>query len=339
MTKTKILLTGGSGFIGSHTAVELLKEGTDVAIIDNLSNSSPEVLKRITKITKRSPVFFKIDLRDRENLEEVFKNNNFSSVIHFAGLKAVGESVREPLKYYDNNLTGTIVLLETMLKYKVNELVFSSSACVYGEPKKVPITENFEISPLNPYGQTKAMIELIIKDTANAYKDFKAIILRYFNPVGADKSGLIGEDPNGIPNNLVPFISQVAVGKLPQLKVFGNDYPTPDGTALRDYIHVVDLAKAHLKALQKLKESEGVKIYNLGTGKGSSVLEMITAFEKASGVKINFEFAPRRSGDATAVFTNPALANKELNWFAEKDIDEMCEDVWRWQKNNPDGFR
>lgn len=334
-----VLVTGGAGYIGTHTVVELLNEGFDVVVIDNLSNSNEESLKRIEKITGKKVKFYKVDLRNEKELEKVFKENTFASVIHFAGLKAVGVSVEKPLVYYDNNVVGSIMLFRLMGKYKVEKLVFSSSACVYGEPKEVPIKEDSPLQPLNPYGQTKFIVEQIIKDIAVSDKEFKAAILRYFNPVGAHKSGLIGEDPQGIPDNLSPFIAQVAVGKLKKLKIFGNDYNTKDGTAVRDYIHITDLATGHLKALEKLDRIDsGVVTYNLGTGKGCTVLDVVKAFEKAVGKKIPYEFVGRRSGDAESVYADPSLANKELNWFAKKDINEMCKDVWNWQSKNTNGY-
>ncbi|MCL2838515.1 MAG: UDP-glucose 4-epimerase GalE [Oscillospiraceae bacterium] len=334
----KILVTGGAGYIGSHTCVLLLEAGYEIAVVDNLSNSSEESLRRIKKITGRDFNFYKIDLLDTEGLEEVFKSEKFDAVIHFAGLKAVGESVSVPLKYYHNNITGTINLCELMQKYGVKKIVFSSSATVYGDPASVPIKEDFPLSATNPYGQTKLMIEYILKDIHTADNDWDIAILRYFNPVGAHKSGLIGEDPNDIPNNLVPYISQVAVGKLECLSVFGNDYNTPDGTGVRDYIHVVDLADGHLKALDKIKNKSGVVIYNLGTGKGYSVLEMVHAFEKACGKPINYKIAPRRPGDIAMCYADPALAAAEIGFEAKLGLDDMCIDTWRWQSSNPNGY-
>jgi len=334
----KILVTGGAGYIGSHTCVLLLEAGYEIAVVDNLSNSSEESLRRIKKITGRDFNFYKIDLLDTEGLEEVFKSEKFDAVIHFAGLKAVGESVSVPLKYYHNNITGTINLCELMQKYGVKKIVFSSSATVYGDPASVPIKEDFPLSATNPYGQTKLMIEYILKDIHTADNDWDIAILRYFNPVGAHKSGLIGEDPNDIPNNLVPYISQVAVGKLECLSVFGNDYNTPDGTGVRDYIHVVDLADGHLKALDKIKNKSGVVIYNLVTGKGYSVLEMVHAFEKACGKPINYKIAPRRPGDIAMCYADPALAAAEIGFEAKLGLDDMCIDTWRWQSSNPNGY-
>jgi len=334
----KILVTGGAGYIGSHTCVLLLEAGYDIAVIDNLSNSSEESLRRIKQITGKDFNFYKVDLLDVAGLEQVFKNEKFDAVIHFAGLKAVGESVSVPLKYYQNNITGTINLCEMMQKFDVKKIVFSSSATVYGDPASVPIKEDFPLSATNPYGQTKLMIEYILKDVYTSDNDWDIAILRYFNPVGAHESGLIGEDPNDIPNNLVPYISQVAVGKLECLSVFGNDYNTPDGTGVRDYIHVVDLADGHLKALDKIKNKSGVVIYNLGTGKGYSVLEMVKAFEKACGKPINYKIAPRRPGDIAMCYADPALAAAELGFEAKLGLDEMCVDTWRWQSGNPNGY-
>jgi UDP-glucose 4-epimerase len=336
--KKTIFVTGGAGYIGSHTCVELLNAGYEIVVADNLSNSNKESIKRVEKITNKKFDFYQVDLRDETKLKKIFEDNKFDSVIHFAGLKAVGESVEKPLLYYDNNIVGSIILLKMMMRHKVNNFVFSSSCCVYGDPKKVPITEDFPIKPINPYGHTKAMIEQIIKDVTVAQSGFRAIILRYFNPVGAHKSGLIGEDPNGIPNNLVPYISQVAVGKLSELKVYGGDYHTPDGTGVRDYIHVVDLAIAHLKAIERTAKISGYEIFNLGSGTGHSVLEMVNAFEKASGQKITYRIVDRRAGDAPQVYANPKKANEKLDWRTEKDIYQMCEDVWRWQSKNPNGY-
>lgn len=335
----KILVTGGAGYIGSHACVELLNSGYEVIVVDNLSNSKFESLKRVMKITGKKLHFFKIDLLDKKGLEKVFKKFNIFAVIHFAGLKAVGESVQLPLKYYHNNITGTLNLLEVMKKTAVKKIVFSSSATVYGDPDKIPIDESCSLHPTNPYGRTKYMIEEILRDLYISDNSYDIILLRYFNPIGAHSSGMIGEDPNGIPNNLVPYISQVAVGKLKELKVFGNDYPTVDGTGVRDYIHVVDLAIGHVKAIEKLKEKIGIEVYNLGTGRGYSVFEVIKAFEKASGKKIAYKVVERRPGDIATCFANPSKANRELNWIAKRTIDEMCEDSWRWQKNNPDGYK
>ncbi len=332
-----ILVTGGAGYIGSHTCVELLNTGKDIVIVDNFVNSKPEALNRIKKITGKDFKFYEVDLLNKKDLEKVFSENKIESTIHFAGLKAVGESVQKPLLYYHNNLTGTFNLLELMKKYEAKKIVFSSSATVYGMPKTVPIKEDFPLSTTNPYGSTKLMIEQILKDVYVADKSWSVVLLRYFNPIGAHESGLIGENPNGIPNNLMPYIAQVASGKLDHLNVFGNDYPTHDGTGVRDYIHVVDLAIGHLKALDKVKDS-GVFIYNLGTGKGYSVLDIVKAFEKASGVKVPYQIAPRRAGDIAECYADPTKAYEELGWKATKGIEEMCADTWRWQKANPNGF-
>ncbi|MBU0712841.1 UDP-glucose 4-epimerase GalE [bacterium] len=334
----KILVTGGAGYIGSHTCVQLLENGMDVVVIDNLSNSSEESLKRVQEITGRSLEFHKIDLLERAWLDALFRDHQFDAVIHFAGLKAVGESVQIPLKYYRNNITGTINLCEAMANHDVKTIVFSSSATVYGEPEQVPITEEFPTSAYNPYGRTKLFIEEILKDLYVSDKRWNIVLLRYFNPVGAHKSGKIGEDPKGIPNNLMPFISQVAVGKLKELSVFGNDYPTSDGTGVRDYIHVVDLANGHVKALEKLVGKTGVHTYNLGTGRGYSVLEIIKAFEKASGRKINYNITDRRPGDIAECYADSDKAHRELNWKTERGIDEMCTDTWHWQSMHPKGY-
>lgn len=335
-----ILITGGAGYIGSHTCVELLEEGYEVIVADNLCNSSETALERVKKITGKDIKFFKIDLLDKEALEEVFRNEKIDSVIHFAGLKAVGESVSIPLKYYHNNLTGTFILCELMAKYGVKNLVFSSSATVYGDPVSVPISEDFALSATNPYGRTKLMIEDILRDLHVSDHSWNIALLRYFNPVGAHASGIIGEDPSGIPNNLVPYIAQVAVGKREYLRVFGNDYNTADGTGVRDYIHVVDLAKGHVKALGKLaKEHVGVRAYNLGTGRGYSVLQMVEAFAKASGKEIPYKITDRRPGDIATCYSDASRAETELNWSAEKSLEEMCADSWRWQSSNPDGYR
>ncbi|HPD25903.1 MAG TPA: UDP-glucose 4-epimerase GalE [Candidatus Marinimicrobia bacterium] len=334
----KILLTGGAGYIGSHTLVELLNKNHEIMVIDNLSNSKIESIKRVKTITGKELVFNKIDLCNIIELEKVFSSNQFEAVIHFAGLKAVGESVQKPLLYYYNNITGTINLCQMMIKYDVKNIVFSSSATVYGNPTSVPITEDFPIKPANPYGNTKYIIETILKDIQIANPDWNVIILRYFNPVGAHESGLIGEDPNGIPNNLMPYISQVAVGRLPYLKVYGNDYPTKDGTGIRDYIHVVDLAQGHLKALDKLSTKPGYCIYNLGTGQGYSVLDVITTFEKWSQRKIPYKIVGRRPGDIAECYADPSKANRELAWKAERNLDDMCRDTWNWQKKNPNGY-
>ncbi|MFA7565012.1 MAG: UDP-glucose 4-epimerase GalE [Candidatus Neomarinimicrobiota bacterium] len=334
----KILLTGGAGYIGSHTLVELLNQNHEITVIDNLSNSKIESIKRVKTITGKELIFNKIDLCNIIELEKVFSSNQFEAVIHFAGLKAVGESVQKPLLYYYNNITGTINLCQMMIKYDVKNIVFSSSATVYGNPTSVPITEDFPIKPANPYGNTKYIIETILKDIQIANPNWNVIILRYFNPVGAHESGLIGEDPNGIPNNLMPYISQVAVGRLPYLKVYGNDYPTKDGTGIRDYIHVVDLALGHLKALDKLSTKPGYCIYNLGTGQGYSVLDVITTFEKWSQRKIPYKIVGRRPGDIAECYADPSKANRELAWKAERNLDDMCRDTWNWQKKNPNGY-
>lgn len=334
-----VLVTGGAGYIGSHTVLELLDEDHEVIVIDNLSNSSEEALHRVKKIAGKDITFYKQDLLNKKALDNIFKTHKIDSVIHFAGYKAVGESVAKPLMYYDNNITSTIYLCEVMKNYGVKNIVFSSSATVYGDPHTVPITEDFPLSATNPYGRTKLFIEYILKDLHIADDSWNIALLRYFNPVGAHKSGLIGEDPNDIPNNLMPYISQVAVGKLKELSVFGDDYPTQDGTGVRDYIHVVDLAVGHLKALEKLKTSPGLVVYNLGTGNGSSVLDMVKAFEEASGKKIPYKIAPRRPGDIASCFADPSKAEKELGWTAKYGIKQMCEDAWRWQSNNPNGYQ
>ncbi len=336
--KMAVLVTGGAGFIGSHTCVELLQSGYEVVVVDNLYNSSEESLKRVEEITGKKVTFYKADLLDREAMEEIFQKETIDSVIHFAGLKAVGESVQKPLEYYHNNVTGTLILCDVMRKHGVKKIVFSSSATVYGSPKTVPIREDFPLHVTNPYGRTKLMLEEIFRDFAVADPEWDIVLLRYFNPIGAHESGRIGEDPKGIPNNLLPYITQVAVGKLKCLGVFGDDYDTPDGTGVRDYIHVVDLAKGHVKAIEKIKEKAGVLTYNLGTGVGYSVLDVVKAFEKASGVTIPYEIKPRRAGDIATCYADPAKAREELGWVAEKGIEEMCEDAWRWQKNNPNGY-
>jgi len=325
-----ILVTGGAGFIGSHTAVELLDAGEEIIIIDNFINSKPEALKKIKEITQKDFKFYEVDLLDKEKLENVFKENNIEVVIHFAGLKAVGESVEKPIQYYHNNVTGTLILLDLMKKYGCKKIVFSSSATVYGAPKTVPIKEDFPLSTTNPYGSTKLMIEQILKDVCVSDKDFSAIILRYFNPIGAHKSGLIGENPNGIPNNLMPYIAKVAIGELECLSVFGNDYPTKDGTGVRDYIHVVDLAKGHVKALNKARNSTGAIPYNLGTGNGYSVLEIVKAFEMTNNVTVKYKIAPRRPGDIAECYADPTKAKEELGWTAEKTLQDMCEDAWKY---------
>jgi UDP-glucose 4-epimerase len=334
-----VLVTGGAGFIGSHTCVELIKAGCDIIVADSLVNSSRESLRRVERITGRGIKFYKTDVTSKRKTAAIFKENpGIDSVIHFAGLKAVGESVAKPLDYYSNNLCCTLSLLRAMKKFNIKKLVFSSSATVYGEPKSVPVAENFPTSATNPYGATKLFIERILRDVCEVDRSFNAAVLRYFNPIGAHQSGLIGEDPEGIPNNLAPYIAQVAIGKLERVRIFGNDYPTPDGTGVRDYIHVVDLAKGHVAALRKLDENCGEFICNLGTGKGYSVLEVIAAFEKACGKRIDREFTLRRPGDIAEVYADPSKAFKELDWKAEYGIEEMCEDLWRWQSANPNGY-
>ena len=329
-----ILVTGGAGYIGSHTCVELLNSGEKIIIVDNFSNSKPEVLEKIKEITGKDFKFYEVDLLDKVNLENVFEENpDIESVIHFAGFKAVGESVAKPIEYYHNNITGTLVLLDVMKKHNCKKIVFSSSATVYGVPKTVPIKEDFPLSTTNPYGSTKLMIEQILNDVYISDYNWSIIFLRYFNPIGAHKSGKIGENPNGIPNNLMPYINQVAIGKLDHLNVFGNDYDTVDGTGVRDYIHVVDLALGHLKALEKARKTNGVEAYNLGTGKGYSVLQIVKAFEEATGVTIKYQIAPRRAGDIATCYADPSKAKEELNWEATRDIKEMCEDSWRFTKN------
>jgi UDP-glucose 4-epimerase len=334
----KILVTGGAGYIGSHTVVELLNAGHEVVVVDNLHNSKEEALRRVEELTGKSVLFYKVDLLDEAGLETVFSEHTIDAVIHFAGLKAVGESVEKPLFYYENNLAGTVILCKVMAHHGVKDLVFSSSCTVYGEPETVPITEDFPLVAYSPYGRTKWMIEMMLQDLYVSDKAWNIILLRYFNPVGAHKSGRIGEDPNGIPNNLVPYITQVAVGKLPYLRIFGNDYPTPDGTCIRDYIHVVDLALGHLKALAKLAENPGAVAYNLGTGAGSSVLDVLAACERAFGKEIPHEIVGRRAGDVTAAYADPQKALAELGWQAELSLDEMCADSWRWQSQNPNGY-
>ena len=333
-----ILVTGGAGYIGSHTCVELLNAGYEVVVADNLCNSSEESLKRVEEITGKPLKFYRADLLDRAAMEEIFEKEQIDSVIHFAGLKAVGESVEKPLEYYYNNVTGTLVLCDVMRNHGVKDIVFSSSATVYGNPHTVPIREDFPLSVTNPYGRTKLMLEEILQDLHVADPEWNVILLRYFNPIGAHKSGRIGENPKGIPNNLMPYITQVAIGKLSRLGVFGNDYDTPDGTGVRDYIHVVDLARGHVKAIGKLKSKEGVSIYNLGTGNGYSVLDMVKAFEKASGREIPYEIKPRRAGDIATCYADPAKAKAELDWEAQYGLEEMCGDSWRWQSQNPDGY-
>ena len=333
-----ILVTGGAGYIGSHTVVELLNAGHEVVIVDDYSNSKPEVLNRIKEITGKSFKFYEVNILDKEALETVFKENDLEAVIHFAGYKAVGESVAEPLKYYHNNLTGTFVLCELMAQYNVKKIVFSSSATVYGMNNVSPLTEDLPLSTTNPYGTTKMMIEQILQDVYASDNNWSIALLRYFNPIGAHESGRIGEDPNGIPNNLMPYITQVAVGKREHLSVFGDDYDTPDGTGVRDYIHVVDLAKGHLKALNRVLETEEIEAYNLGTGVGYSVLDVVNNFEKATGQKVPYEIVDRRPGDIGTCFSDATKAAKELDWKAEFTLEEMCRDSWKWQENNPNGY-
>lgn len=334
-----ILVTGGAGYIGSHTCIELLAQGYEVVIVDNLYNSCEEAVRRIEELSGKKVTFYKADLLDKEAMEEIFEKESIDSVIHFAGLKAVGESVQKPLEYFHNNLTGTLILCDVMRHHGVKSIVFSSSATVYGNPASVPIYEDFPLSVTNPYGRTKLMIEEILQDVVVSDPEWKVILLRYFNPVGAHKSGRIGENPRGIPNNLTPYITQVAVGKLDHVNVFGNDYDTPDGTGVRDYIHVVDLALGHVKAIEKINAMDGgVKIYNLGTGIGYSVLEVIEAFRKATGKEIPYVIGPRRAGDIATCYAATDKAEKELGWKAQRGLDEMCEDAWRWQSMNPDGY-
>ena len=336
----KILVTGGAGFIGSHTLIELVEAGHTPVVVDNLSNSSPKAIERVEKIVGTTIPFYNVDIRDREGLEKVFAENTFDCCIHFAGLKAVGESVQKPWEYYENNIGGTLVLVDVMRKHGCKNIIFSSSATVYGAPETMPITEDCPKGTVtNPYGWTKYMLEQVLSDIQKADPEWNVVLLRYFNPIGAHKSGTIGEDPNGIPNNLMPYITQVAVGKLPQLGVFGNDYPTKDGTGVRDYIHVVDLAKGHVCAIQAIAKKCGLGIYNLGTGQGYSVLDLVKAFEAATGVKVPYVIKPRRSGDVAECWSDPSKAAKELGWKAQYGVQEMCEDAWRWQKNNPNGYR
>ncbi len=333
-----ILVTGGAGYIGSHTCVELLNAGYEIVVVDNMSNSKPEALKRIKEITGKDFKFYEVDILHKEGLEKVFSENKIEAVIHFAGFKAVGESVEIPIKYFHNNVTGTLILLDVMQKFNVLKIVFSSSATVYGMPEKVPMSEDFPLGATNPYGRTKLMIEEILRDVFVSNSNWSIALLRYFNPIGAHESGRIGEDPNGIPNNLMPFITQVAVGKLEKLRVFGSDYPTVDGTGVRDYIHVVDLAIGHLRALEKVMSHKMAEAYNLGTGQGYSVLEIVSAFEKASGKRIPYTLVDRRPGDIAICYADPVKAKSELNWSAKKGIEEMCVDSWRWQSNNPNGY-
>ena len=334
-----ILVTGGAGYIGSHTVVELQNAGYDVVVLDNLSNASEKALDRVSKITGKPVKFYKADILDRDTLNDIFDKETIESCIHFAGLKAVGESVVKPWEYYENNIAGTLTLVDVMRKHNVKNIIFSSSATVYGDPAQIPITEECPKGQCtNPYGWTKSMLEQVLTDIQKADPEWNVMLLRYFNPIGAHKSGTIGENPNGIPNNLMPYITQVAVGKLKELGVFGNDYDTPDGTGVRDYIHVVDLAKGHVKALKKIGENPGLAIYNLGTGKGYSVLDIVKNFEAATGVKIPYVIKPRRAGDIATCYCDASKAEKELGWKAENGIREMCEDSWRWQSNNPQGY-
>ncbi len=333
-----ILVTGGAGYIGSHTCIELLDSGYDVVVVDNLSNAKEEPLRRVQALTGKDLAFHRVDLLDAGALEEVFAEHEIDVVIHFAAFKAVGDSLTKPLKYYRNNVAGTVNLCEIMARHGVKNMVFSSSATVYGDPETVPIDESFPVSATNPYGRTKLMMEQILKDVQESEPDWNIVILRYFNPVGAHESGRIGEDPNGVPDNLMPYISQVAVGKLERLSVFGGDYPTPDGTGIRDYIHVVDLARGHLNALEKLDLDPGLFVCNLGTGTGYSVLEAVAAFEKASGRAVPYEIVKRRPGDVAVCYASTQLAKTELGWEAARGLDEMCVDAWRWQSQNPDGY-
>ena len=335
----KILVTGGAGYIGSHTVVELQNEGYDVVVIDNLSNSCEKSLERVEKITGKKVPFYKCDILDREKLSEIMDKENFDACIHFAGLKAVGESVQKPWEYYENNIAGTLTLVDVMRKHNVKNIIFSSSATIYGDPAFIPITEECPKGVCtNPYGWTKSMLEQVLTDIQKADPEWNVILLRYFNPIGAHKSGTICENPNGIPNNLMPYITQTAVGKRDHLTIFGNDYDTHDGTGVRDYIHVVDLARGHVKALAKIKEKAGLKIYNLGTGTGYSVLDIVKNFEEATGVKVPYEIGPRRPGDIATCYASAKKAYDELGWKAEYGIKEMCADSWNWQKNNPNGY-
>lgn len=335
----KVLLTGGSGYIGSHTAVECLNAGHEVVVFDNLSNSSRMSLDRVAQITGKSSTFIEGDIRDREALSQLFSQHDIDAVIHFAGLKAVGESVDKPLLYYDNNIVGSIALFEAMAEAGVKSIVFSSSATVYGDPTSVPITEDFPLSATNPYGRSKLFIEEMLRDIARSDAEWSIILLRYFNPVGAHESGLIGEDPRGIPNNLMPYIAQVAGGRRPYLNIFGGDYPTPDGTGVRDYIHVVDLARGHVAALNRMQQGiQGIHTWNLGTGQGLSVLDMVQAFEVASGKTINYQIVARREGDVAQCWADSSRAQRDLNWHAELDLTRMCADTWRWQQANPQGY-
>ncbi len=335
----RILVTGGAGYIGSHTCVELLNEGYDVVVIDNLYNSSAKALDRVQEITGKSLTFYQADLLDQPAIDAILDQETIDAVIHFAGYKAVGESVRKPIEYYHNNMTGTLLLCDSMRRHGIKNIIFSSSATVYGDPAMIPITEECpKKTPTNPYGQTKTMLEQVLIDIRKSDPEWNVILLRYFNPIGAHKSGKIGEDPKGIPNNLLPYVAQVAIGKLPSIGVFGNDYDTPDGTGVRDYIHVVDLARGHVKALAKFNEEKDVRIYNLGTGHGYSVLQVISAFSKACGRELPYVIKPRRAGDIATCYCDPDKARRELGWAAEYGIDEMCMDSWNWQQKNPNGY-
>ena len=334
-----LLVTGGAGYIGSHACLEFLRAGHDLAVVDNLSNSSEEAIRRVGELAGRRPAFHLVDLRDGDGLDRVFRTGPIEAVIHFAGLKAVGESVEQPLRYWDNNVGGTISLLEAMVRHGVRTLVFSSSCTVYGDPASVPIREDFPVSAVNPYGMTKLTIERMLQDLHRADPAWSISILRYFNPVGADPSGRIGEDPNGVPMNLVPYITQVALGKLPELAIYGDDYPTRDGTGVRDYIHVTDLVLGHLAALEEIRRSPRVSVYNLGTGRGCSVLEVVAAFERVTGRTVPRRFAPRRAGDVAEAWADPTEARTRLHWSATRGLEQMCEDAWRWQVGNPGGYK
>ena len=333
-----ILVTGGAGYIGSHTVLELLNKGYNVVVMDNLCNSSKESLRRVEELTGKKVTFYETDIRDAEGTDKIFKAHKIDAVIHFAGLKAVGESCQIPLKYYENNIGGTVTLLEVMQKNNVKKIIFSSSATVYGTPERLPLDENCRLSTTNPYGSTKLMLETVLQDLYKSDNEWNVILLRYFNPVGAHPSGLIGEDPRGIPNNLMPYIAQTAAGRREYLSVFGNDYPTPDGTGVRDYLHVVDLARGHVAAMDYMAERKGVFVFNLGTGHGYSVLDMVHAFEKATGKKVPYKIAPRRAGDVAEVYCDPGKAERELGWKAEHSLEDMCRDSWNWQSKNPNGF-
>lgn len=334
-----ILVTGGAGYIGSHTVVELQNAGYEVVVLDNLSNASEKSLERVEQITGKPVTFYKADILDKVALDDIFSKENIDSVIHFAGLKAVAESVQKPWEYYHNNITGTLILLQAMREHGVKNIIFSSSATVYGTPAQIPVTEETPKGECtNPYGWTKSMLEQILQDIQKADPEWNVILLRYFNPIGAHKSGLIGENPSGIPNNLMPYITQVAVGKREELGVFGNDYPTPDGTCIRDYVHVMDLAAGHVKALKKIEEKAGLCIYNLGTGKGSSVMDIVNSFGEATGISIPYSIKPRRAGDVPENYADAGKAYRELGWKAQYGIKEMCEDSWRWQSQNPNGY-